>query len=238
MKFLSSVLYFVLLFLFHHQSFAKENLVTNSAVFHSPPDWLNSGIAQSAIDRIEQKLEWSVRKIQVYFYSDHKKLEAAFGYSAPTILAFMKRSDQSIHLGPKLNAKNFKVIFGHELGHVIITQKYKNSIPGWIEEGLVNKIAGYTKIDYNFLKKFTPRGPVNQLTHPFDAKTLDEVNFKYQAALASINMLEKKCPSFRELINLSLKKNLETFIPTYCKIPDLNKAFWKWIDDNATQKTL
>lgn len=218
------------------RGFARENLETNSATFVDPPKWLSESKAQSAIDRIEQKLEWSTRKIQVHFYSEQRKLEAGFGFSAPTILAFTRRSDQSVHLGPKVTAENFKVVFGHELGHVIISQKYKNSIPGWIEEGLVNKIAGYTKINYAFLKKFTPRTPINQLTHPFDAKTMDEVNFKYQAALAAILMLEKKCPDFRELINLSLKQNLETFIPTYCNMPDLNKSFWKWIDTNGGKK--
>jgi hypothetical protein len=210
-----------------------KQIVTNSVVMQNAPAWLTQSKVQSVVDRTEQRLEWSTRKIEAYWYPTQESLEDAFGFRAPTILAFMRRSDQSLHFGPKTTSKNFAVVFAHELGHVIISQKYKNSIPSWIEEGLVNKIAGNTRVNYKFLKNYRPREDVNRMSHPFDAKSMEEVNFKYQAALAAVLMLEKKCPNFRELINLSLKQNLETFIPTYCSIPDVNTAFWQWVDLQA-----
>jgi hypothetical protein len=210
-----------------------QEILTNGARFLNPPKWVSAYKANEAIQHVERKLEWSVRRVDVKWFRTQAELEQAFGRTAPMILAFTRKTgDGTIYMGPQVNAGNFKMVLGHEIAHVIMYQKYKGAIPAWLEEGMANDSAGNVQIDYKWLNK-QPRQNVTQMTHPFDAKSNDEVNFKYMASLATVLMLEKKCPSLRELVNLSLKKNIETFIPTYCGIQDLNAALWTWIAQKA-----
>jgi len=208
---------------------ALAEFSTNAARFVNPPKWLTAYKANAVVAKIEKRLEWSTRRVDVTYYSSEDAFEKALGISKSAVVAFARRSDQSIHLGPKVKEDNFTSVFGHELAHVIVFQKFKMAIPKWLEEGLANRVAENIIIDYNWLAKQS-RLNVSKLGHPLDAKSEVTLNFHYMAALGVVHMLESKCTSLRELLNLSLRSTLEDAVPTFCKIPDINSAFWKWVD--------
>jgi predicted SprT family Zn-dependent metalloprotease len=210
-----------------------KKVITNSAIFHNPPSWFSKYRAEKTMTRVEKTLEWSTRRIDVHWYKDQKKFTDAMKQKPSNILAFARRQDHSVHIGPKVTLKNFETVLAHELAHVIIFQKYKDRIPLWLEEGLANSVAENVQIDFKWLNQ-QKRIPLKAMSHPLSATSADEINYKYMGSLAAIEMLKERCPNFRELLNLSLKQNLETFIPTYCKIPNLDTALWEWI--NRKQK--
>lgn len=206
-----------------------REILTNAARLRNAPKWLNESKVTGVVSRIEQKLEWSTRRVDATFYTDQAAFTQALGTAVGPVLAFTRRSDQSMHFGPDVNAQNFALVFGHELVHVITFQKYKGHVPKWLEEGLANKIAGSVKVDYRALAEH-PQVPVYSFAHPLSASSREEMNFYYMASLAFVNMLEKKCPSFREVLNLSLKDNLEKSLQTYCQLPaDPTATFWTWL---------
>ncbi len=213
---------------------SPKQIMTNSAVINNPPAWLTNSRVQNVVDEIERKLEWSTRRVPVTFYSSQAQLLKNFnGKAAKEIMAFTKRSDNSIHIGPKVTRANFDQIFGHELAHVIIFQKYKSAIPAWLNEGLSTSVAGFKSVKFSWLAQQKPRIDVTKLRHPYEVGNFQRADVHYAASFAVIKMLEKRCPSFRELLNLSLRSNMEDYIKTFCNIPDLNKTFWAWVDENA-----
>ncbi len=171
------------------------------------------------------------------FYASRTELIRNFsGRAAAEIMAFTKKTDNTIHLGPKVTRANFDLVFGHELAHVIIFQKYKLAIPAWLNEGLCNSVAGYKEVKFKWLSRQKPRIDVSTLHHPYEINNMERADVHYAASLAAIKMLEKKCPDFKELLNLSLNSNIDNYIKTYCQIPDVNKTFWSWIDEQAKYK--
>lgn len=220
------------------QSSAPREIVTNSVIIKNAPAWLTQGRVQTVVDRIERKLEWSIRRTTATYYTNSAQMIRNFsGRAAPEIMAFTKSSDLSIHLGPKVTKENFDLIFGHELAHVVIFQKYKGSVPPWLNEGLCNSVAGHKEVRYKWLSQQQPRINISELYHPYDSARASRADVHYIASLAAVKMLEKKCPSFRELLNLALKSNINDYIKTYCQIPDLNKTFWSWVDEQAKKES-
>lgn len=215
----------------------SKSIQTNSVNIENAPNWLSEYAVQSIVDKVEYKLEWSIRRTTASFYRDQSVFISKFnGRAASDIVAFTKRKDNTIHLGPRVTKDNFAMIFGHELAHVVLFQKYKDSIPPWLTEGLCNSIAGVDKIDYAWLAAQTPRIDVSRLEHPYDKKRQNRADVHYRASLAVVKMLQKKCPDFKELLNLSLKSKLADFLPTYCNIPNLNSTFWTWVDSEARKQ--
>lgn len=217
---------------------SSQNIIrTNSVTIRNAPSWLTQSRVQSVVDHVERKLEWSIRRVNATYYKNAKQMIKNFnGRAAPEIVAFTKRADNSIHFGPKVNKSNFDLYFGHELAHVVIFQKYKKSIPPWLNEGLCNSVAGYKKVKFDWLSKQRPRIDITKLHHPYEISNKGRADLHYAASLAAVKMLEKKCPSFRELLNLSLRSNVNDYIKTYCKIKDVNATFWSWIDRQAWSK--
>jgi hypothetical protein len=224
--------HFIYSFLLAAPAVFAAPIVTNSVQISNPPEWLKKAQLSEVVSRIERKLEWSTKRVNATWYGNQDELVRAFGKNAPHILAFTRKSDGSVHVGPKVTKENFNEVFGHEMGHVILSQKFKKAIPLWLEEGLVNHVAGVNQINYKWLL-LQPRLALRGLQHPFNAASQDTVNFHYMASSAVIKMLEKKCGSFRELLNLSLRSNMDDYIASFCKIPDLDAAFWKWTEEKA-----
>ncbi len=214
-----------------------KSVTTNSVIIDNAPAWVSEYSVQSVVDRIESRLEWSIHRTRATFYADQALFISKFnGRAAPDILAFTKRNDLSIHLGPRIKKENFAGVFGHELAHVILFQKYKDAIPPWLTEGLCNSVAGNEKISYVWLAAQEPRFDISTLAHPYDKQNKNRADLHYRASLAVVKMLEKKCPDFRELLNLSLKSKLADFLPTYCNISDLNTTFWIFVDSEAKKE--
>ena len=135
--------------------------------------------------------------------------------------------DQTIHLGPNVNSKNFDVVFGHELVHIIFHQKYKGAIPKWLEEGLASHLSQKQKVNYKKLAKHPFPKDIRQLTHPFKS-TLTETMYHYRASQALAEMIEAKC-DLTNLLRLSVQRKMENYLKSYCEIKDLNSAFKEWV---------
>ena len=224
----------VLIIVFCLQSFSKT-LETNSFNFHDAPEWLKRTRTEKVTDRIQGRLEWTIRKIAVYYIKDQNEFERKHGLGPlPRAVTVKRPNKQEIFLGPQVNQENFDWIFGHELVHIIIYQKYKDAIPKWLEEGLANHLAKkIDKIDYKWLASKPFPKDVRQMNHPLSG-TKEDVIYHYTASQALAEMLEKKC-DLENLIRLSVERKMENYIETYCEIKDLNKAFKEWVIKQSTK---
>jgi hypothetical protein len=224
-------LIFLFLCLIGFAASAKE-IRTNEVTMANAPDWLKQTRVEKVTDRIQQKLEWTIRRINVIWYATPEAFAKAHPLGPQAIAVTINSNGAStVHLGPIIDAQNFDEVFAHELVHVIVNQKYKSSIPKWLEEGLANHIAKHGKVDYAWLLAHDTGDDVHNLAHPFSGSAKG-ISYRYKASQALAEMLNKKC-DLENLIRLSVQRNMEDYIKTYCEIPDLNAAFKKWIKKQA-----
>jgi hypothetical protein len=215
---------------FAPEAFA-QSIDTNAVHMTDAPAWLTSNRVDNVVDHVQNKLEWDIRKINVVWYSDQKQFEKLHGFG-DTVLAFSQKNTGTIAIGPRIDNSNFDSIFGHELVHMILYQKYKSAIPGWLEEGLANYIGQNSKVDYVWLQS-QPHPDVRTMTHPFKSH-VQSPRYQYQASTAVIEMLASKC-GLDDLLQLSVGSNLEHYIATTCEINDVNQAFNSWVSEKAKQ---
>lgn len=199
---------------------------TNAIHMSEAPSWITRPRMEKIIDRIQTQLEWTIRKAEAFYYSDSDAFQKAH-HLGPNVIAVARKDDNTIHLGPKVTTSNFDTVFGHELVHIIFAQKYKGAIPSWLEEGLANYIAKHDKVDYKWLAKQTPIEDVRQLTHP-QGGTVQYMRYHYVASQALAEMIAKKC-DLSNLLRLSVERNMDDYLKTYCEIGDLNAEFKKWV---------
>lgn len=208
---------------------AKE-IKTNAVTMNSAPEWLKRTRVEKITRRIQRELEWTVRRVNVKWFTNQESFQASHNLGpAPRAVTF--RSNQSIHLGPKVNNENFDQIFAHELVHVISFQKYKESIPKWLEEGLANHLARKKKVDYAWLSKQPIPSDVRSMTHPLKG-TREQAIYNYISSQALAEMLDKKC-KLERLLQLSVERDMNTYIDTYCEIDDLTAEYEKWVKKKA-----
>lgn len=208
---------------------AKE-IETNEATFPDAPDWLTRGRVEKVIRKIATDLEWTIRKINVRFYKDQDSFMQAQNLGAG-VLAVTNKTTNMIHIGPKVENEDFDSVFGHELVHVILGQKYKTAVPPWVEEGLANHLAKRGKVDYKWLSTQPFPDDVRKLSHPFTG-TVSSPRYHYQASQALAEMIAKKC-DMTNLLRLSVGEKMDTYIGTYCEIKDLNADFKAWVKKKA-----
>ena len=219
-------------------AWARE-IRTSSISIPNPPSWLTERKVDAVVDRIQRVLEWDIRRVSVQWYADAKQFSDAHGYGS-SVLAFARASQNAIHLGPKVTSSNFDGIFGHELVHVILYQKYHDAIPKWLEEGLANHAAKRGTVDYAWLSSQAPRS-VRSLVHPFDTKlsaqsvSVEGSKYHYMASQALAEMLAARC-NLNDLLQLSVGKKLETYLSTFCRIPDVDQAFKNWLSSKKRSK--
>lgn len=203
------------------------DIQTNAVNMPHAPEWLKRTRVEKITDRMQTKLGWTVRKVDVLWYTDLDSFMRAQSLG-PFVRAVTNKSKGQIHMGPSVTSEDFDSVFGHEMVHVILGQRYKDSVPGWLEEGLANHFAKHGKVDYAWLKTQPLPPDVRKLSHPFSA-TVSTPRYHYQASHALAEMIAKKC----DLTNLlSAAKKLEDYLPTYCEIKDLNAEFANWIKKN------
>jgi hypothetical protein len=202
-----------------------------SNAFHmaEAPAWLTRNRAEKVVDRVQTKLEWTIRKIEVIWYKDQASFEKAHSLGKG-VLAFARKAPEggSIHLGPNVTNEKFDSVFGHELTHIIFGQKYKQAIPGWLEEGLANYVGRHDHVDYAYLKKQPLPSDVKLLAHPFK-NTVSTPHYHYQASHALAEMIAKKC-DMENLLRLSVGEKMDGYLDTYCGIKDVNAEFKKWVE--------
>jgi hypothetical protein len=207
---------------------AGKMLVTNAVRFHDAPEWLGESRLERAVTPIEDVLEWRVRRIDVYRHASLERFSAESSLRFGPV-AFFRRKDGTIHLGPKVTDDNFDRVFGHELVHAIFWQKYRGAIPVWLEEGLANYLGRRSPPDYRWLAA-QPRTPVTKLVHPDRDETGSR--YHYEASTAAIAMIAAKC-SLRDLLQLSVGRKMTTYLSTYCEIRDVDQAFDAWLAAQA-----
>lgn len=215
-----------LLFLLIPQTSLAAELLTNVARFQNAPKWLNSTRVNRIADNVTRYMEWSIRRVDVIWYSDASEFQSAHSLG-PYASAVTKRRENKILLGPQVNESNFDQIFGHELVHVTSEQKYKDAIPPWLEEGVANFIAKSKKIDYAKLKALPGPIDVRTLSHPMRGK-FEEVQIKYMTSQAVTEMIASRC-DFINLLRMSVQRKLEDYLNNMCRIKDLNSEFKDWL---------
>lgn len=226
---MSNLFFKTLLFaiLFSQSTFA-EDIQTNGAIFKSPPKWFKRVKAEKVIDRVQSKLEWSLRRIPVEFYTDQKIFEKKHHLGpTPSAVTIKTSQGQSIHLGPEVKVDNFDSIFAHELVHVIFAQKYQGAIPRWLEEGFANHLSKTKPVNYTWLKQQNLPMDVTTLTHPYKGRP-ENIRTHYMTSQALVEMLDKKC-DLENLIRLSVERKMEDYIKTFCEIKNINSTFKDWL---------
>jgi hypothetical protein len=206
---------------------------TNSVHADTVPAWVTSARINKITDKMGATLDWDIRKIHLSFYTDQAVFRKAHGFD-DTVLAFTIKPENSVSIGPRVTTADFDPIFGHELVHVILYQKYKNAVPGWLEEGLANYLVKYGKVDYAWLAS-QPERDVTSLAHPYGAggRILPGgPHYAYQASQALMEMIATHC-SVVDLVTNSVGKKLEDYLPTLCDISDLNAEFKAWVKRKA-----
>jgi phage terminase large subunit-like protein len=169
------------------------------------------------------------------WHPDQAEFLKAHGFDS-SVVAFSLKTDNSVHLGPAVTSENFDTLFGHELVHIILYQKYKGAVPKWLEEGLANYLSNNRrgslwKVDYSWLATQPPRD-VLTLGHPFKGAVQGNARFHYQASHALMEMIASHC-TVTDLLQLSVSKKLESYLPTLCEISDVNAEFRKWVARKA-----
>lgn len=215
---------------------AAQTINTNSAHVEKAPPWATSSRVDRVADKISTALEWDIRKINVTFFSDQQTFIKAHGLDA-SVLAYTIKPQNLVGIGPLVTPANFDQVFGHELVHVILYQKYKDAVPGWLEEGLANYTVKYGKVDYAWLASM-PERDFTSLTHPFSAGGrlgAGGPRYAYQASQALMEMIATHC-EIKDLVTMSVGKKLESYLPTLCEIKDLNGEFRKWIKKKAGKR--
>ncbi|MCJ8276393.1 MAG: hypothetical protein HRT44_07510, partial [Bdellovibrionales bacterium] len=183
-------------------------------------------------DRIQSKLEWTIRRIEVQWHSSQKDFEKVHSLgSGPSAVTIKRNNFQKIHMGPSINDSQFDQIFAHELVLVIFAQKYKGAIPRWLEEGFANHLSQRKKVDYKWLSQQKFPTNITDLEHPFKNSPVSP-KFHYRASQGLVEMLDKKC-DLENLLRLSVERKMANYIQTYCEIKDINQAFKKWVDEKA-----
>lgn len=208
----------------------SKEIKTNAIHAANAPEWVTPGRVDRIVERIQELLEWNIRRIEVVWYTSEDEFQK-FHKLGPTVLAVARASTNSVHVGPRVTTANFDATFGHEMVHVISSQKYKGAIPAWLEEGLANHLAKAGRVDYGYLAKHEAPADVHDLTHPFKGST-EGVRYHYMASQALAEMLAKKC-ELPNLLRLSVGRSVDQYLATYCQIPNITVAFKQWVEQKA-----
>ena len=221
---------------------SSPEIETNGAQVINPPRWMTSYRVEAVIDRIQSFLEWDLRKVKVSWHDDPILFQRLHGLG-PSVLAYSLKSENVIHIGPQVSTTNFDGVFGHELVHIILYQKYKDAVPKWLEEGLANYAAKQGKVDYVYLKRALTdhaQFDIHQMVHPFSATGAQQQadpTFHYQVSTALMEMIASKC-DVHSLLQLSVGKKLETYLVNTCQITDLNGSLKQWVNSKAPHGSL
>lgn len=209
-----------------------KTILTNTALIIDAPSWLRSVDVRKASARIQNKMEWTTHRFNVYFYADQVEFNKIHSYGARATAITISTKDKSVvYMGPKVNKQNFSKIYSHELVHVIINQKYRGAVPKWLEEGFANHFSKTSKVNYKWLKKQPLIKDLRSLSHPFMGSK-DKISYRYKVSQALVEMLDKNC-DLDNLFRLSVERSMEDYIKTYCKIFDLNSEYKKWINKKS-----
>ncbi len=198
----------------------------------NPPEWLNREDVRRVVDRVQDALDWDIRRVNVTFYPNQEGYDAMSKLSFRSA-AFTQKSDQSIHIAPVADFATLEPTLGHELVHVIFIQKYKNGIPEWLVEGFANYIGTNRKVDYPWLAKQT-FVPVTSLSHPNSGNV--DVKLHYQESFAAAAMIADRC-RINDLFMLTAGSKMEKYFETFCKIKNIDSSVKEWIQTEGLKSS-
>lgn len=205
---------------------------TNELRLINPPKWLKKTKVEKVTNQIQSKLEWKIRKVPIYWHSSMSTYLKAHSLGPMAAAVTIKsRKQTAIHIGPNVDKSDYQEILGHELVHVIFYQKYKGSIPKWLEEGFANFLSRKTKVNYKWLSTQKLPQDVTQMRHPFKGQNIP-ATLHYKLSQALVEMLDGKC-NLDNLLRLSVQKKLLTYIRNTCRIKDINQAFRGWVYEQS-----
>src|ERR1700722_6500093 len=101
--------YFFYFFLLWSGISLADVISTNEASFSNPPTWLTESQVNRVVENIQKYMEWDIRKVSVKWYYDQQEFQNFHHYDA-TVMAVSRKSDSSIHIGPRVNKTNFDQI--------------------------------------------------------------------------------------------------------------------------------
>lgn len=208
---------------------------TNEMTIHDSPEWVKRVEVEKLTEKIQNKLEWRTRKVPVYWHSTLESFSKAHSLGPlPAAVTIKSKKKTEIHMSPTVDKSDYKEILGHELVHVIFYQKYKASIPRWLEEGFANFYSRTSKVDYKRLARQKLPEDVTQMQHPYKQKLID-ARLHYHISQALAEMLDEKC-DLDNLLRLSVQKKLENYIIRTCGIKNINQSFQKWLLEKSQVK--
>lgn len=218
-------------------------LVTNAASFENAPKWLTALRVNRVVDHVVYEIPWSIHRVRVRWFDSASEFAAAHGLKSDgssNILAVTKKNENEMDIGPGVNTKNFDGVFGHELVHVIISQKYGiGAIPPWLEEGLANYTAKRNDVRFVEIKKYLNEHPdfdVRTLGHPFSGNTVPGVSADLQYSMSTVLMqsIAAHCDAY-DLLQMATGKgnSVEGWLEKICDISDLNKTFRDYVAKRA-----
>lgn len=214
---------------------------TNALDVTNAPASISQRDIQKLTDFIEERLEWSIRRVRVRFYQDTASFQRANKLANTLVDAFTAGADSSVHISSQVPPDMIRGVLAHELVHVVVNQKYRDAIPPWLEEGLANHLSlaagrrlgfqGRGRIDYKRLaaaKGLTATGLSHPLGTPGSTLSADDVRLRYAASTALMEMISSRCDA-QDLLQLAVGKRLEPYIRNTCGIEDLDQAFRDWL---------
>ncbi len=217
-----------------------RSLRTNSLSVQNAPAWLQERRLEKLTDAVERLLEWQIRRVTVRFYDDAVAFTRENKLGSDAVVAFTRKQDGTVCIGPRVKQDEFEGVLTHELTHVIVYQKYKMAVPDWLEEGLANFISqkvarqlggkGRGVIDYPWLARQTADN-ATALGHPLGEgkdNTLERVRYRYAASTALMEMIAARCDVF-DLLQLALGRRMEPYLKNTCGLTDLDAALKTWI---------
>jgi len=209
---------------------ATREIKTNPVWMPRAPTWLTAGRVERVADRIQDFLEWQIRRVTVHWYERQDEFERVhrLGPTVTAVTMGLGGRERTIHIGPSVTTTDFDAIFGHELVHVVLAQKYRGAVPRWLEEGMACFISRRGRVDYASLRTRT-LPPVRNMGHPF--KSADPA-LGYQSSTAVMEMIASRC-DVHDLLQMSVAKGLETYLTKLCQIRDLDAELKKWVDRRA-----
>lgn len=209
-----------------------KNFTTNELDVIDAPNWVKKTKVEKVTDRIQNRLEWTIKKTPVRWYSHKDEFAKAHTLGPAADAVIVKSNSQAtIHMGPTINENNYQQILGHELVHLIFFQKYKGAIPQWLEEGFANNLSGQGKVDYKWLSQQSLPTDIDKMGHPYSGSE-DQIMMQYKLSQALVEMLAKKC-NLQQLLQLSVERKMADYIKSYCGITDINEAIKKWIEQKT-----
>src|SRR5688572_25585272 len=97
---------FSFLFLSLSVSSPAKEIVTNNLHFVNAPEWLTEARLESVTRKVQDFLEWDIRKIKVYYYPSDQDFKSQHGLNFMAD-AFFKPSDSTVHVSTRVNKDNF-----------------------------------------------------------------------------------------------------------------------------------